>query len=83
MRALIDQAKHTVIIGKSAQARSSFCTFIRRMRVYNTNNAVDDLDSIRAALGYERIVLDGGSYGTFFSLVYIRRHPDHVESAML
>lgn len=53
------------------------------MAQYDTNNAVDDLDDIRAALGYDRIVLDGGSYGTFFSLVYMRRHPQHVESAIL
>lgn len=50
---------------------------------YNTNNAVDDLDDIRAALGYSKIVVSGGSYGTFFSLVYIRRHSAHVESALL
>jgi pimeloyl-ACP methyl ester carboxylesterase len=51
--------------------------------LYNTNNAVDDLDDIRSALGYPKLVLDGGSYGTFFSLVYMRRHPEHVESAVL
>ncbi|HEY9179982.1 MAG TPA: alpha/beta fold hydrolase [Candidatus Baltobacteraceae bacterium] len=50
---------------------------------YNTNNAVDDLDDIRAALGYDKIVLSGGSYGTFFSLVYLRRHAQHVESEVL
>jgi pimeloyl-ACP methyl ester carboxylesterase len=51
--------------------------------LYNTNNAVDDLDDVRAALGYPRLVLDGSSYGTFFSFVYMRRHPDRVESAVL
>ncbi|MBV9332903.1 MAG: alpha/beta fold hydrolase, partial [Candidatus Eremiobacteraeota bacterium] len=50
---------------------------------YNTNNAADDLEAVRQALGYERIVLFGGSYGTFFSFVYMRRHPEHVESAVL
>lgn len=50
---------------------------------YNTNNAVDDLDDIRAALGYDKLVLSGGSYGTLFSMVYMRRHPQHVESAVL
>ncbi len=50
---------------------------------YNTNNAVDDLNDIRAALGYSKLVLDGGSYGTFFSLIYMRRHPESVESAVL
>jgi len=50
---------------------------------YNTNNAVDDLNDVRAALGYPKMVLDGGSYGTFFSLVYLRRHPGSVESVIL
>jgi pimeloyl-ACP methyl ester carboxylesterase len=50
---------------------------------YTTDNAVDDLNDLRAALGYHRIVLFGGSYGTYFSLVYMRRHPRSVESAVL
>lgn len=50
---------------------------------YHTNATVDDLDDLRAALGYPKIVLEGGSYGTFFSLVYARRHPQHVESVVL
>ena len=50
---------------------------------YNTNNAVDDLNDVRAAFGYPKLVLYGGSYGTFFSMVYLRRHPTHVESAVL
>ena len=51
--------------------------------LYETNDAVDDLDDVRAALGYPRLVLDGSSYGTLFSFVYMRRHPDRVESAVL
>jgi len=50
---------------------------------YNTNEAVDDLDALRAALGYKKIVLSGVSYGTIFSMVYMRRHPQHVESVVL
>ncbi len=50
---------------------------------YNTNYSVDDLDDVRAGLGYPKLVLNGGSYGTTFSLVYMRRHPVHVESAIL
>lgn len=53
------------------------------LSAYTTNNTVDDLDEIRAALGYDKIVLDGGSYGTFFSFTYMRRHPQHVQSAIL
>jgi pimeloyl-ACP methyl ester carboxylesterase len=50
---------------------------------YGTDIAADDLDSVRSALGYPKIVLDGGSYGTEFFLDYARRHPEHVESIVL
>jgi pimeloyl-ACP methyl ester carboxylesterase len=50
---------------------------------YTTSIAMDDLDDVRAWLGYDRINLFGGSYGTQAALVYMRRHPDHVRSAIL
>jgi pimeloyl-ACP methyl ester carboxylesterase len=50
---------------------------------YNTSNAVDDLDDLRQALGYRRIIFDVASYGTFTAFVYMRRHPGTVESAVL
>jgi pimeloyl-ACP methyl ester carboxylesterase len=53
------------------------------LKLYDTNNAVDDLNDVRGALGYRKLVLDGGSYGTFTSFVFMRRHPDRVESAVL
>lgn len=52
-------------------------------RFYTTEPAVDDLDDVRAALGYERINLWGGSYGTRAALVYARRHPERVRSVVL
>lgn len=50
---------------------------------YTTSIAMDDLDDIRAWLGYERINLFGLSYGTRAVLVYMRQHPDRVRSAIL
>ena len=50
---------------------------------YTTSIAMDDLDDVRAWLGYERINLIGISYGTRAALVYIRQHPDRVRSAIL
>src|SRR5262249_22849039 len=50
---------------------------------YTTSIAMDDLDDVRAWLGYNRINLFGGSYGTRAALVYMRRHPEHVRSAIL
>ncbi len=53
------------------------------LRLYTTANAVDDVDDVRAALGYARINVTGGSYGSFAALQYLRRHPDHVRTVVL
>ena len=50
---------------------------------YTTSIAMDDLDDVRAWLGYDRINLFGLSYGTRAVLVYMRQHPDRVRSAIL
>ncbi len=50
---------------------------------YTTPVAMDDLDDVRAWLGYERINLFGGSYGTRAAQAYMRQHPDRVRSALL
>lgn len=50
---------------------------------YTTSVAVDDLDEVRGALGYGKINLYGGSYGTTVALDYMRRHGRHVRSAIL
>ncbi len=53
------------------------------LRFYTTSIAMDDLDDVRAALGYEQINLIGGSYGTRAALVYLRRHPERARTATL
>jgi len=50
---------------------------------YTTDNAVDDVDEVRAALGYPKLNIMGGSYGTRTVLVYLRRHPNRVRTAIL
>jgi pimeloyl-ACP methyl ester carboxylesterase len=50
---------------------------------YTTSALVDDVDAVRAALGYERINLWGGSYGTRVALEYLRRHPQRVRAMVL
>ena len=52
-------------------------------RLYVTSIAVEDLDEVRDALGYARVNLWGGSYGTRVALEYLRRHGDHVRSVVL
>ena len=53
------------------------------LRYYTTPFAVDDLDAVRAALGYSSINLWGGSYGTRAALEYLRRHEDRVRTVVL
>lgn len=53
------------------------------LRLYNTMLAVDDVDEVRAALGYEKVNLWGASWGTRAVLIYLRRHPQAVRSAII
>jgi pimeloyl-ACP methyl ester carboxylesterase len=53
------------------------------LKLYTTSIAMNDLDEVRAALGYERINIFGGSYGTRAALVYLRQHPAHVRTLVL
>ena len=53
------------------------------LTLYGSAAAMDDLDDVRAALGYGQINLYGVSYGTRAALVYMRRHPQHVRSVVL
>lgn len=50
---------------------------------YTTDIAMDDLDDVRAFLGYDTINIYGGSYGTRAGLVYMRRHGGHLRAAVL
>lgn len=50
---------------------------------YTTLNAARDIESVRAALGYEKVSFFALSYGTSLALTYIQQHPDRVRAAVL
>ena len=52
-------------------------------RFYTTSVAVEDLDAVRAALGYTSLDLYGISYGTRVALQYLREFPAHTRSVVL
>lgn len=52
-------------------------------RFYGTNDAADDLDQVRAALGFQRLHLYGISYGVATAQAYLARHGEHVATATL
>src|SRR5262249_41620421 len=67
---------------KVAQCRDKLAKSAN-LELYTTSIAMDDLDDVRKALGYDRINIYGGSYGTRAGLVYLRRHGEHVRAAVL
>lgn len=50
---------------------------------YTTTTSARDLERVRAALGYERIDLEGISYGTELARAYLRLYPERVRAAVL
>ena len=52
-------------------------------RFYTTTIAMHDIDAARAALGYDRVNLFGGSYGTRAAQVYLRLFPQRVRTMVL
>ena len=53
------------------------------VKLYTTSIAMDDIDDVRAFLGYPKINLYGISYGTRAAIVYSRRHTDHTRAVIL
>ena len=50
---------------------------------YTNDASVDDIDEVRAALGYSKLNLFGASGGSRSALVYLRRHPETVRTLVL
>jgi pimeloyl-ACP methyl ester carboxylesterase len=53
------------------------------LALYTTDVAMDDVDDARAWLGYGKVNLVGGSYGTRAAQVFLRRHPASVRAVIL
>lgn len=53
------------------------------LALYTTANAAHDLERVRVALGYGKVNVYGGSYGTRLGQAYARSHPDSVRTLIL
>jgi pimeloyl-ACP methyl ester carboxylesterase len=51
--------------------------------LYRTIDSVEDIENLRLAGGYERLVLFGVSYGTKVAQAYASRYPERVEALVL
>jgi pimeloyl-ACP methyl ester carboxylesterase len=50
---------------------------------YGPADQAEELETVRQALGFDRIALWGTSYGTKLALAYALAHPDHIERLLL
>jgi pimeloyl-ACP methyl ester carboxylesterase len=50
---------------------------------YGTNQAVEDLEAFRQAIGDDKFWLYGESYGTQYAQTYAAAHPDHLATLIL
>ncbi len=50
---------------------------------YTTSESVGDIEALRQAMGYQKLVLFGVSYGTKVALRYAERYPQNIESLLL
>lgn len=69
--------------GKLAAACAAELSKKADLRFYTTTDAVRDLDTVRKALGVDKLNLMGVSYGTRVAQQYALRHPQHTRSLLL
>jgi pimeloyl-ACP methyl ester carboxylesterase len=67
---------------RAAACRDSLAGFADLTR-YGFPELAHDVEAVRRALGYDRLDLWGGSYGTRAAQVYLRMYPDRVRSVVL
>lgn len=66
-----------------AMGRQCLETLTANFDYYRTEFVIADTDAIRQALGYEKIHVWGGSFGTRVALMYMKHYGDFVERAVL
>ncbi len=80
---MIDVVKRELLTRKLLQECRDTLAKRADLTQYTTTIAMADIDEVRAALGYEKINLWGGSYGTRAAMEYLRRYPNRVRTVVL
>ncbi|MGH8110021.1 MAG: alpha/beta fold hydrolase [Arenimonas sp.] len=67
----------------AGQCRDVWLTKGIDLSAYNTMENAADVNDLRNALGYSKISLIGGSYGSHLALHYMKRYPETLASVLL
>lgn len=74
---------HTRLVEMAGKIRDTIKARGIDLGAYNTQESADDVESLRQALGADKIVLAAHSYGTHLALATLKRHGRHVSHAIL
>ena len=71
------------LVAKCKECANDFTEMGINLSAYNSYQSVLDIESLRRALGYEKLSLYGYSYGTELTQLYIKYFEDSVDKAIL
>jgi pimeloyl-ACP methyl ester carboxylesterase len=83
LRDLSGLSRHRMFVVLAAWLERALAALDADPRFYTSQQAADDIDDVRAALGYDLIDLYGASYGATLAQYYMRQHGAHVRSVVL
>lgn len=82
-RAMPREARMPLLVQGMSACAESLRARGHDLSAFNTNESADDLESLRLALGAEKLTLWGISYGTHLAMAAMKRHPDSIERVIL
>ncbi len=53
------------------------------LNAFNTLQSADDIETLRQALGYDSLIINGSSYGTALAQAYVNKYSDKVSKVVL
>lgn len=79
----LEEIMASILAFRFADNKDCIEKFDADLRYYTTPIAMDDLNEVRKGLGYDKIAIWGGSYGSRAALVYMRRHPETIHAVVI